>query len=94
MTVKPTLAGLAALLCLGACGVEIQNETYSTVSTFDDTYDVRTRNLLRADGSSYQSSAVEVRGYWYPCLIDSPGDCKAAAERGEATLNDRGFGEN
>ena len=66
MTVKPTLAGLAALLCLGACGAEIQNETYSTVSTFDDTYDVRTRNLLRADGSSYQASAVEVRGYWYP----------------------------
>ena len=92
MTARTTAAALAATLALCACGAEVQNESYSKVSTFEDTYDVRTRTVVRSNGSTYVTSAVDVRGYWSPCKIDSPGDCEAAARRGENMVRNGGIG--
>lgn len=83
----PLAFGALAAASLAGCGT-VQNETYSTVSTFYNTYQVRTR-VIEQGGQTYTTSSVRVNGFYYPCLIDSPGDCEAAARRGENRF-DRG----
>lgn len=90
MTPKTIAVCAIALSVMSGCGAAVQDERYSQVSTFNGIYDVRTRTIIYEDGRRHDRSDVRVGGYWYPCKIDSPGDCKAAAERGEDMGDDRG----
>ena len=90
MNLNPVALAAIACVSLSACGATVQDERYSQVSTFNGTYEVRTRTIDYEDGRRHTRSDVKVGGYWYPCKIDSPGDCEAAAEVGEDMGDDRG----
>lgn len=78
MAVKLLSTGLTAGLLLSACG-ETENVRYSTVMAFGEPYQVRTRTVTQGD-RTYETSSVKVGAYWFPCIVDSPGDCEKAAQ--------------
>ncbi|WP_187429471.1 hypothetical protein ROLI_032610 [Roseobacter fucihabitans] len=80
MIQKMAFISATALLALGACAT-VSSETISTVVVDGEAYDVRTRTIEGANGS-YETSSVRVNARYYLCILDSPGDCEAAARRG------------
>ncbi|GFE51237.1 hypothetical protein So717_29900 [Roseobacter cerasinus] len=73
---KPALL-ILPMLMLTACA-EVLSERTSTVEVRGKTYPVKTQTL-KAGERVYDVSRVNVRGRTERCLIDSPGDCQAAA---------------
>lgn len=78
MSLRPVLFSATACLLVFACG-EVENVRYSTVTTLGETYEVRTRTVTQG-GRTYETSAVKVGPYYFPCVLDSPGDCEKVAQ--------------
>ena len=78
MSIRPVLFGAAACLPLFACG-DVGDTRYSSVTTLGETYTVRTRTVTQGD-RTYETSSVQVGPYWFPCIVDSPGDCEKVAQ--------------
>lgn len=73
---RPALL-LLPMFLLTACA-EVLAERTSTVEVRGKTYPVTTQTLQVGE-RVYDVSRVNVRGRTERCLIDSPGDCQAAA---------------
>lgn len=87
MSVKLIPLCAAAGLTLLGCG-SVTSEQMTTITVNDRSYPLRTRTL-DGPGGSYQTSSVRVRGKYFTCIPESPGDCAAAISRGQSTLSDR-----
>jgi hypothetical protein len=69
----------AGALLLAGCG-EVIDVRESTVNYQGESYPVRTETV-RSGGRTYDVSRVRVGARTEQCIIDSPGDCEAAAAR-------------
>ncbi|WP_299830166.1 hypothetical protein [uncultured Roseobacter sp.] len=76
------------VLALGACAT-VAEEQLSTIIVDDESYVLRTRTIEGPNGP-FETTSARVRGKYFICKIDSPGDCEAAVRRGrEANIFDR-----
>lgn len=72
-----------ATLALGAC-TTVADEQLSAITVDGKSYTLRTRTIEGPNGS-FETTSARVRGGYYLCKIDSPGDCEAAVKRGLET---------
>lgn len=76
------------VLALGACAT-VAEEQLSSIVVDDESYVLRTRTIEGPNGS-FETTSARVRGKYFICKIDSPGDCEAAVRRGkESNIFDR-----
>lgn len=77
-----------SVLALGACAT-VAEEQLSSIVVDDESYVLRTRTIEGTNGA-FETTSARVRGKYFICKIDSPGDCEAAVRRGkEANIFDR-----
>ncbi|MDW3224804.1 MAG: hypothetical protein R8G34_18300 [Paracoccaceae bacterium] len=73
-------------IALSGCA-SVTSETFSTVVLEGRSYELRTRTIDGPNGP-YETSSVQVRGSYYLCKPDSPGDCEAAIREGRKSSSD------
>ncbi|WP_299865350.1 hypothetical protein [uncultured Roseobacter sp.] len=77
-----------SVLALGACAT-VAEERLSSIVVDDESYVLRTR-VIETENGSFETTSARVRGKYFICKIDSPGDCEAAVRRGkESNIFDR-----
>lgn len=69
------------LVLLGACGEAVTDTQFRTIIVDDEPYVLRTRTI-EGPGGTYQTTSAKVYNSYYPCKLDSPGDCAAAVRFG------------
>ena len=67
-------------LLLASCGT-VENTKTGVITVRDENYELRTRTIDGPQGT-YEHTSVNVRGIYFPCKIDSPGDCEGAVHQG------------
>ncbi|MEM9636824.1 MAG: hypothetical protein AAGA94_04200 [Pseudomonadota bacterium] len=70
-----------SLLALCACGATVSDTRLSTIIVDGEAYTLRTRTIEGPNGP-YQTTSARVRNTYYPCKLNSPGDCAAAVRFG------------
>lgn len=77
----------AGVIALGGCA-SVSSETFKTIVLEGRSFELRTRTIDGPNGS-YETSSVRVRGSYYLCKPDSPGDCEAAIKTARKGGSDR-----
>ncbi len=83
-------AGAFALLtALAGCATAVTDTVFRTIIVDDAPYALRTRTISAPTGS-FQTTSARVKNGYFPCVLDSPGDCAAAVRYGRDLLPDAG----
>ncbi|MCV3270553.1 YgdI/YgdR family lipoprotein [Roseobacter sinensis] len=76
-----TILAALSVLTLTACADSVADTQLRTIVVDGEPYTLRTR-IIEGPNGPYETTSARVRNTYYPCKLDSPGDCAAAVRFG------------